>query len=174
MGEPRWYVITGGPSSGKTTIISRLSKMGYQTIPESARLLIDRGIREGKKLEDIRIDEKEFQLKVLEMKIKLENELSKDRIVFIDRGIPDTIAYFQLYGFNVKEVLKTCQEKRYKKVFFLEPLHFEKDYARIEDEEIAKKLNELLKNAYLGLGYEVISVPKISIEERIEFILSNL
>lgn len=174
MGKPGWYVITGGPSSGKTTIISKLPKMGYHTIPESSRLLIEKGISEGKTLEDIRVDEKEFQLRVLEMKIKLEAESSKDRTVFIDRGIPDTIAYFQLYGFDIQEILKTCQEKTYKKVFFLEQLPFEKDYARIEDEETAKRLNELLRNAYLDLGYEVVSVPNMSIEERVNFILSNL
>jgi len=174
MGESRWYVITGGPSSGKTTIISKLTEIGYQTVPESSRLLIDKGMTEGKTLEEIRVNEKEFQLKVLEMKISFENELPKDKTVFLDRGIPDTIAYFQLYGFDVQEILETCLEKRYRKIFFLEPLAFEKDYARIEDEKTAKKLNELIKNAYTELGYEVVSVPNMPIEERVKFIMSKL
>jgi predicted ATPase len=174
MKESKWYVITGAPGSGKTTIISQLSKMGYHTVFEAARILIDEEISKGKKLEVIRKDEIEFQKKVFEMKMEIESKLPKDKIVFLDRGLPDTIAYYQLYKANIQEILKACQEKRYKKIFFLEPLSFEKDYARIEDEKRAKKLSELLKKAYLDLGYEVIIVPKMSVEERTKFILSKL
>ena len=174
MKESKWYVITGAPSSGKTTIISRLSKLGYQTIPEAARVLIDKEISEGRTLEEIRRDELDFQRKVLKMKIEIENKISKDKIVFFDRGVPDTIAYYKLYGFNLEEVLKFCKERTYKKIFFLEPLPFEKDYARIEDEDKAKKLNNLFKMAYIDLGYDVISVPIISVDERVKLILSNL
>ncbi len=174
MGHFKWYVITGAPSSGKTTIISRLSKIGYHTLFEAARFLIDKEISEGKSLEEIRIDEIDFQKRVLEMKINLEGKLPKDQIVFIDRGIPDTVAYYQLYGFNPKEILKVCQEKKYKKIFFLESLPFEKDYARIEDGKTSKRLSELLKRAYLDLGHEVVVVPNMPIEKRVKFILSNL
>jgi predicted ATPase len=174
MGKAGWYVITGGPSSGKTTLISKLSEMGYNVVPESARLLIDKRISEGKTLEEIRIDEKEFQKRVMEMKVNFESQLPKNELVFLDRGIPDTIAYFRLYGFDLEEILKFCQEKTYKKIFFLEQLTFEKDYARIEDWEKTEKLNKLLRSAYLDLGYEVVTVPKMPMEERIGFILSNL
>jgi predicted ATPase len=108
------------------------------------------------------------------LKIKFERELPKDEIVFIDRGLPDCIAYYKLYGVDAREILKICKKKRYKKIFFLEPLKFEKDYARIEDEETARKLSELIKKTYLDMGYEVVSVPRMPIEERIKFILSNL
>jgi len=174
MKESKWYVITGAPSSGKTTIISQLSKLGYQTIPEAARVLIDKEISEGRTLEEIRKDELEFQRKVLKMKIEIENKISKDNTVFFDRGVPDTIAYYKLYGFNLEEILKFCKERTYKKIFFLEPLSFEKDYSRIEDENSSKRLNNLIKRAYIDLGYSVISIPVISVDERIKFILSNL
>ena len=169
-----WYVITGGPCSGKTTLISRLSRMGYQTVPEAARIIIDNELSKGKSVEDVRKGELEFQRKVLAMKVEFENELLKDSIVFLDRGIPDSIAYFQICGFDTKEVLSACEGKMYKKVFLLEQLPFEKDYARTEDDETAKKVNELLKEAYEALGYEVLHVPYMSVEKRLEFILSNL
>jgi len=174
MIDSKVYVITGGPSSGKTTLISHISKKGYHTCREAARLLIDKGISKGRSLEEIRISELEFQRKVLEIKLELEDKLPKDEIAFIDRGIPDSIAYYKFYGFDLNEVLKFCKEKRYKKIFFLESLPFEKDYARIENEKQAKKLSELIKRAYLDLGYDVVTVLRMPIEKRVNFVLSNL
>lgn len=34
------YVLTGGPGTGKTTLLKELAKRGYQTVPEAARLVI--------------------------------------------------------------------------------------------------------------------------------------
>lgn len=32
--KTRWVVITGAPSSGKTTLIKSLALMGYKTVPD--------------------------------------------------------------------------------------------------------------------------------------------
>ena len=48
MSNSSWYVITGGPSTGKTTLLEELAKRGYKTIPEVARVVIDEGIAAGK------------------------------------------------------------------------------------------------------------------------------
>lgn len=172
--KPKWYVITGSPSSGKTTIIDSLAKMGYQTVPEAARVLIDEETKKGKTLEEIRKNEIEFQKRVLKIKIETEKRLDKGKIAFFDRGIPDTIAYFQLYGFRTEDVIKLCKALNYRKIFLLEKLPFQKDYARIEDNEKANKLQMLLRKAYLDLGYEVIDIPAVSVEKRVEMILSNI
>jgi len=52
--KSKWYVITGGPSSGKSTVLSCLEKMDYRIIPEAARVLIDEEMAKGKTLEEIR------------------------------------------------------------------------------------------------------------------------
>jgi len=174
MKGPKIYVVTGGSCSGKTTLLSELSKRGYRTFPEAARVLIDKGISEGKTLEEIRRDEIDFQKKVLKMKLELEDKLKEDEVVFLDRGVPDTIAYYKLYNFDFSDLLRICKKKRYEKIFFLEPLIFEKDYARIEDKETTRKLSDLIKRVYLDLGYEVITVPVMSVEQRAKFVLSKL
>lgn len=171
---PNWYVITGGPSSGKTTVINELAKLGYLTIPEVARVYIDKEISKGKTLVEIRKNEVEFQRKVLKMKIEIENSLPKDQIVFLDRAIPDSIAYYQICGLNPKEVIKVCEKGRYKKIFFLEQLSFEKDYARSENIEIVNNLNRFLKESYENLGYKVINIPVTPIKNRIQRILTKI
>lgn len=172
--KSNWYVITGGPSSGKTTVLKELAKLGYIIYPEAARVFIDEEMAKGKSLREIRGNEAEFQRKVLKIKIQIEKEAPRDKIVFFDRGIPDSIAYYQICGLDPKEVLKFCKRKVYKKIFFLEQLPFKNDYARIEDGKTIKKLNKLLKESYEKLGYEVIVIPAMSVKERVKKILSEI
>ena len=171
---PDWYVLTGGPSSGKTTILKKLAKLGFLVYPEAARVLIDREIAQGKSLTGIRSAEERFQREVLRMKKEIEEAAPKDKIVFFDRAIPDSIAYYQISGMDIKEVLEFCGKWIYKKIFFFEQLPFIQDYARTEDKETIEKLNKLLQTSYEGLGYKVISIPKMSVEKRLQKILEEI
>jgi len=172
--ETNWYVITGGPSSGKTKIIEYLAFLGYSVIPEAARILIDVEKSKGKSVEEIRSNEAEFQKKVLEMKIKIENRISPEQITFFDRGIPDSIAYDQICGLDTKQAISASQKRKYERVFLLEQVPFENDYGRIEGEKIANDLSELLYESYSDLGYDVIKVPVMPIDKRTEFILRKI
>jgi predicted ATPase len=40
-------IITGGPGAGKTTLLGELARMGYRTVPESARAIIAERIAKG-------------------------------------------------------------------------------------------------------------------------------
>ncbi len=35
------YIITGGPCVGKTSVLERLASKGFETVPESSRIVID-------------------------------------------------------------------------------------------------------------------------------------
>jgi len=172
--DRNWYVITGGPSSGKTTVLNELAKLGYIVYPEAARVFIDQEMAKGKSLKEIRSDEAEFQRKVLKIKIEVEKTAPKNKIVFFDRAIPDSIAYYQICGLNPKEVLQFCQKKAYRKIFLFEKLSFDQDYARVEDSKTIEKLNALLRKSYKNLGYEVIKIPAVPIKERVKKILSEI
>lgn len=172
--KSNWYVITGGPSSGKTTVLNELSKLGYVVYPEAARVFINEEMAKGKTLKEIRSDEAEFQRKVLKIKIKVEENAPKDKVLFFDRAIPDSIAYFQICGLDQNEVLKFCKRKSYKKVFFFEEVPFDQDYARMEDNKTIEKLNKLLKEGYEKLGYEVRDIPVMSTAERVKIILKEI
>lgn len=170
-----WYVITGAPCSGKTTIIRLLRKAGHKVIYETARVYIDQEIKKGRSLKEIRKNELSFQRKILEFKIQIEKKLNPKEIIFLDRAIPDTIAYYKLLSIPVDKKLENAVKKSlYKKIFFFEKLDYEKDYARTETDEEIKKLEKLLLEAYKKLSFPVIKVPVMKIEDRLKFILSNL
>ena len=172
--ETNWYVLTGGPCSGKSTTLEHLSSKGYLVIPEMARVVIDEGLTAGQTIDQIRGDEISFQSRVLDRKIKLERELSVDSITFLDRGMPDTIAYYRNLGISVPVFLLGQPEWRYKSVFFMEQLPFTNDYGRIESEEDALKLSTMLYMSYIECGYTLIKVPIMSVEERAKFIIEKV
>lgn len=129
------YVITGGPSTSKTTVIDLLQKQGYNTTIEHARHYIDTMRDEGNTVEDIRNNKRKFQLGVLDMQIEQEASLKKEDIVFLDRAIPDALTYYQFLKLDYDEkLIDAIKETSYKKVFILDRLPFTKDYARTENE----------------------------------------
>lgn len=176
MKKNNWYVITGGPCSGKTTTLDVIKKMGYRVEYETARFWIEQELKNGKTLEEMRKDEYLFQKKILELKIENEKKFPTDELIFVERGIPDTLSYYdQSCGIKddelLRKALKTCS---YKKVFIFELLDYQKDYARLENAKEAKELENFLIRDYTKLGMDVVFVPKMSIEDRVKFILDNL
>lgn len=176
MSKNNWYVITGGPSTGKTTLLDELKKLGHTVFPEAARTVIDQGLADGLTLEQIRADEKAFQDKVARMKQQVENEHDPSVLTFFDRGMHDTMAYLELYAFKVENWVKQLMhESSYKKVFLLDPVPtFVKDYARTENEEQALKLNDLLDKAYRDAGMNPIHVPLLPPKKRAQFVLNHV
>jgi predicted ATPase len=170
-----WYVLTGAPSSGKTTIAKLLEKKGYKVAYEVARIYIDNELKKGKTIKELRKDEGKFQREILNLKIQYENKLDPKKITFLDRAIPDSLAYYELIGLPKDKYLeKEVKKTSYKKVFFFEKLEFKKDYARTESKKEIDKLEKLLKKSYGSLSTPIIKVPKMSIKKRLKFILDNL
>lgn len=174
MKNNSWYVITGAPHAGKTTLIEELEKIGHKVVLEAARVFIDEEIEKGETIEEIRKDEFEFQKKVLKMKIENETKKSQKEIIFWDRGIPDSLAYLEMLGITDEFFQKAANNSEYKKVFLLSPLPYKKDYARTENEEQQLMIHKLLKKAYGNPKYNLIEIGDIGVEERLKFILKNL
>lgn len=172
--QTKWVVITGGPSSGKTTTVNHLKSLGFHSSPESARTLIDMGIGSGLTIQEIRRDEEKFNQSILNIQLALENILLPKKLCFHDRGVPDSLAYIRLIGSDESYAKEAAIKRKYHAVLLLELLPFEKDYARIEDEEMAKYIDKLIYQTYQELGYKVIRVPVLPIENRSQFILDKL
>jgi len=174
MSKSKWYVITGIPSSGKTTVLEHLGKAGYRTVPEAARVLIDEGVAQGITVAEIRSNEGDFQRRVTNLKLKTEAELPLDEVIFLDRAMPDSIAYYQLCGLDPEEARAVCYRDLYRKVFLMKPITFDGDYARTESPDAIARLAGLLRDAYEQLGYEIVVVPAVSVEDRVRFILARM
>lgn len=169
------YVLTGGPSSGKTTTVNLLRNKGYNTTIEHARHYLNTMRQKGKTVEEIKKNQKEFQAGVLDMQIEQEAILSPDDVVFLDRAIPDAQAYYRFLHLSEDEkLLQALQSASYKKIFILDLLPLVKDYARTEDETAQKNIQALLIEVYTSLPFPVINVPVLSPEERVDFILKNI
>ncbi len=171
-----WYVITGGPSAGKTTLIKALNESGLHVEHESARMVIDEALASGKTIEDVRSDEKAFQDEVYTHKKEREKHLDPSELIFFDRGMQDTGAYLVLHNFPID--VKTQEEMdaaEYKKVFLLEPFKYESDYARTESKEEQDVLFDLLKKAYERSKSKIEIIPAFSTKhERIAYFLDYL
>ena len=173
--ETNWYVVTGGPSSGKTTTINILKQRGYKTTIEHARHYLDMQVLIGRSVDEVRSHLQEFQLAVLELQIEEEKKLVPDAVVFLDRGIPDVHAYYHFLNIpETIELTQALQNISYKKIFMLDCLPLVKDYARREDEVEQKKIQDSLIEVYESLPFPVLRVPVLEPEARADFIVSNL
>lgn len=170
----RWQVITGAPCSGKTTLIEALAGRGYRIVPETARAYIDRCLAQGLTLPQIKADPFQFERRILLEKVALETALPRDQLTFMDRAVPDSVAYFRFEGLDPAEPLRHSRTVRYETVFLLARLEFEPDAVRSEDAQGAARLEAMLAEGYRALGYDLIKVPVMGIDERIGFILGHV
>ena len=173
--KTNWYIVTGGPSTGKSKTIDHLAYLGYLIRPEVARILIDDELSKGKTIEQIRGDEKSFEHKILKIKIETEESAPKKDLIFWERGLPDSIVYIKRCSGDHNLAVQTSKKRQYKGIFILDLLpKYEKDYARTETSKQAKEIHEALYNCYTELGYKVIRVPVAPISERAKFIIKHI
>ncbi len=166
------YVITGGPCSGKTTTITELAALGYETIPESARAVIEQEQPNGI-LPWTNIFE--FQKLVLKKQLELEEKIN-GTTTFLDRGCLDGIAYCWQSKVEVpQELIEITRNRRYNTIFLLEQLpKYQTDGQRKEDPTVAKELHRLIEQAYKEFGYRVINIPVLEPKQRALTIIKKL
>lgn len=170
----RWNVVTGGPCTGKTTVVKLLASKGFATTIEHARHYIDTQKITGRTTAEIRKNKKEFQLAILKMQIEQEADLDVNATVFLDRALPDALAYYRFLGLEYDErLIEQCNRYLYHRVFILHPLPLIKDYARSEDEQEQIRIHERIIEVYQEFSYPIVFVPVLTPGERVDFILSN-
>lgn len=170
-----WCVFTGAPSSGKSTLTKALNKQGYYVVPEVARTFINNQLASGQTIDDLRADDVCFQNQLLQMNLSLEDELSTDKLIFLDRAVPDSIAYQRINGHHSIQDMKDARHYIYRKIFLFDPLPLIDDCIRLE--HTSRQINtidKMLYQVYTELYYNVIRVPVMSVTDRVNFVLEHI
>ncbi|MBI2809973.1 MAG: ATP-binding protein [Candidatus Melainabacteria bacterium] len=152
---------------GKTSVLQELERRGYNWIPEAKLAKVG-------KIDGIRTDEGAFQRQLYMSRCNIESILNPDELILFDGALPDSITYFRIARLDPAAIIESCKRFRYHRVFIFEPLKFEWDGVRLEMDEISLFLDLHLEIDYRELGYDVIRIPALSVEKRIELILSAL
>ena len=176
--NPKKIVIAGGPGTGKTTIINALKKHNFLCYDEISRQITLQAREDG--IEQLFLTEPLlFSEKLLEGRTKQFVDATKELepVVFLDRGLPDVIAYMDYIGDHYPEhFVKACEDHQYDAIFILAPWQdiFTSDSERYESFEEAIEIHKHLLDSYKRFGYQLIDVPFGSVNTRIEFILESL
>lgn len=171
-------VITGGPGTGKSTLINALIKRGYNCIEEISRQVTLEAQKEG--IDQLFLSNSLlFSERLLNGRKKQFKDADKfaDQILFFDRGLPDVLAYMDYIGDRYpKYFIEACQTNLYDAVFVLKPWKsiYTIDNERYENFEQAEKIHDYLVNTYQKYHYDLIDVPFDTVENRTDFILNTL
>jgi predicted ATPase len=163
-------VVTGGPSVGKTTIISQLHERGFYVVEEFATQIIKEGVFLPW------VDRASFQAEVLRRQVAAESALTDfDRPVFLDRGLFDGEAYYIYDKLSIPQAFGTFNADHYSVAFLVEPLpFFDKTDVRRENLEFTLEISAILENCYRSRNVSVVRVPFMPPEERADFVLAEV
>lgn len=177
------FIFTGTPGSGKTAVIQALEKLGHTVVHESATEVI----AQEQKMGNMRPwEQADFLDKIMVMqKIRLSKVKADlqfhDRSLFCVYALGRYLAESNHQRFmpspklltEIDYCLKTTLYQN--QVFFFENLGFiEHTDARKISYEDALIFEKIHLETYKQFGFEIILVPKQSIQERCEFILKKI
>ena len=176
--NPKKVVIAGGPGTGKTSIINHLKECGFLCYDEISRQVTLQARKDG--IEQLFLTEPLlFSQKLLEGRTQqfIDAANETENIVFLDRGLPDVIAYMDYIGdVYPKHFVEACENHKYDAIFILAPWQeiFTSDSERYESYEEAIEIHHHLLDTYKRFGYQLIDVPFGSVKNRSDFILESL
>ncbi|GAB7550950.1 AAA family ATPase [Novosphingobium sp. 11B] len=172
------HIITGGPGSGKTSLIDALAAEGVRHMPEAGRTIIQDQVEIG----GIALpwnDREAFATLMLAWELRSYDEAVRapGPIIF-DRGIPDVIGYLRLCRLPVPApALRAAELRRYSKRVFIAPpwpAIFEQDTERKQTLTEAEATYHAMVDTYSALGYELVPLPLAPVAERVQFVRKQI
>jgi len=172
----KFYVLTGGPGAGKTTLLNSLNALGFTTVPEEARKIIQQQMA----VDGVGLpwkDKEAYAELMLNASIETYTKHrlnNSEETVFFDRGILDTICYMKMENISVTPATENLikQHPYNKNVFLLPPWQeiYTKDAERRQTWKEVLFTYEKMKETYSEYGYHIVEVPKASAAQRTLFV----
>lgn len=175
--RPNFHILTGGPGAGKTTTLAALRRRGFACVDEAARqILKEQAAIGGNATHDgDRVRYRDLTLK--RSVAAFEAVAERAAPVFFDRGIAEMLRYAVPEGeAPPAHMLEAIRRYRYALVVFIFPPWREiyvHDEERKHDFAHAEQVFEAVGAAYRACGYQLIEVPRVSVEDRVDFILAS-
>jgi predicted ATPase len=173
-----YVVISGCSGAGKSSLLHELVDRGYRVFAEPGRQIV----KEQNFIGGDGIPSKDVfkfvELCVSRTMHNMINAAATTSYVFFDRSIIDNIGGLEHLSPGIPPHLQKALETfRYRKKVFIAPPWpemFRTDSERIHSYADAVDMYEALLPAYERLGHELIYLPKVSVRERVDFILREL
>ena len=170
-------VLAGGPSTGKTSVLNELKKLGFVCYDEAARDILSDYSSKGS---SFKLDPIKISREILSKRDNDYNDASriscKNDIIFYDRGVHEITAYLRFVNQSNDYWEELLKNYKYNLVFIFPSWKeiYTKDDNRIEEYEEAMKISPFIYQIYDESSILSIEVPNISVKERVEFILNNI
>jgi predicted ATPase len=169
-------IVTGGPGVGKTTMLNQLAEMGFAVVEESARETIRERQANG---QSPRPQAKEFAAELIRRdRAKYERSSLGESPVFFDRCIVESISMARAAGL-LSESEATAMlggVTFHRRVFILPPWQeiYVNDAERDHTFDHCQRVHHGLTRWYAACGYDVHEVPRVSPQQRAEYVLRAL
>lgn len=178
MEKRNFHLFTGGPGSGKSTVLDILKDMGYPTVAETARKIIRNQVKTQGDAVPWNNTVRYSNLMLLHSILDFEEFAHVAGPCFFDRGIIDVLGYARVIDIPITREMKEAACKyRYNKSIYFFPFWKEiycNDKERKQDSKEAEKTGEVLTQVYEAFGYRIIDVPFLVPQKRAEWILEHL
>lgn len=165
--------ITGGPGTGKSTLVAMLGRHGVATVDEVAREILRKS--DGMAL---RAHDPAGFAEAMFAAERAAFDTAGEGVTVFDRGFPDIAGFLDHAGLPVPRAIdEACRVLRYNGPVFHAPMWaeiYQRDEERIQSWDEASDSDAAVLAAWRRYGYEPIELPRQGVEARVRFVMGWL